>query len=207
MFEREFEQGVMAFEFEFLADAGAVVFDGADAEAEFVGDLLARFIFGDQFQHAPFDGAERGDLWFPGGQLRGAATAVEQEAGELRADLLLPGGHCANALDGLGQGAVFDNVTFHVQIERAVEEVFVLVHGQKDDHHLQARFADGAGDFKTLPSRHIHIEDGDVNVGRGQLLPRRFAIFGFIHNDELRRAFNDLPQAVPEDRVVVIVTP
>jgi hypothetical protein len=45
MFEREFEQGVMAFEFEFLADAGAVVFDGAGAEAEFVSDLLARFVF------------------------------------------------------------------------------------------------------------------------------------------------------------------
>lgn len=31
MFEGEFEQGVVAFESEFLADAGAVMFDGADA--------------------------------------------------------------------------------------------------------------------------------------------------------------------------------
>src|SRR5215510_2637924 len=29
------------------------------------------------------------------------------------------------------------------------------------------------------------------------------SIFGFIHDDELRRAFDDLPQAVAEDGVIV----
>ena len=78
MFEREFEQGVAPFEFEFLADASAVVFDSADAQEEFVGYLLVRSVFGDQFQHAPFDGRKGGKLGFPGDQLRCATAAVEQ---------------------------------------------------------------------------------------------------------------------------------
>ncbi len=125
MFEGESEQGVVAFEFELLADAGAVVFDGADAQEEFVGNLLVRFVFGDQFQHAPFDGRERGEVWSAVGQLRSAAAAFEQEARELRADIFLPGSHGANALDDVGQGAVFDDITFHAQVERLVEEVFI----------------------------------------------------------------------------------
>jgi hypothetical protein len=112
MFEREFEQGVVPFQFEFLADAGAVVFDGADAEAELVGDLLIRLVFGNQLEHAPFDGGQLGQPWLLGGQPGGAAAAIEQERSELRADIFLTGGHGANAMDDLGQRAVLEDVAF-----------------------------------------------------------------------------------------------
>ena len=43
-----------AFEGEFLANIGAVVFDCAIADEEFHRDLFAGFVFGNQLQHAPF---------------------------------------------------------------------------------------------------------------------------------------------------------
>jgi len=42
VFEREFQQSVVSFEFQFLADAGTVVFDGARAQKEFAGNLFVR---------------------------------------------------------------------------------------------------------------------------------------------------------------------
>ncbi len=203
MFERESEQRVVAFEFEFVTDSGAVVFDGPYAEEELIGDLFVRLVFGDQFQHTPFDGSERGDLWFAVCQLGCAAAAVEQQAGELRADIFLAGGHRANTLDDVGQGTIFDDVASHVQVKRLVKEVLILVHGQEDHRDFEASIADGPGNFKAVPARHIHIENGNIGVRHRQLLPGRFAIFGFVDDDELRRAFNDLSQSVTKDRMVI----
>ena len=42
------EEGVFAFESEFGADVGAMVFDSADADKQFVGDLLVVFGGGNQ---------------------------------------------------------------------------------------------------------------------------------------------------------------
>jgi hypothetical protein len=54
MLDREFDQRVRTAEIEFDADIGAVVFDGAGADAQFGGDLFAGLVFGQQAQHAPF---------------------------------------------------------------------------------------------------------------------------------------------------------
>ena len=50
----EFDQRVAATQIEFLADVGAMVFDGADADAQIIGDLFAGFVLGQQGQHAAF---------------------------------------------------------------------------------------------------------------------------------------------------------
>ena len=52
--EREFQQGMAAFEFKFRADVGAVMFDGAGADEKFGGNVFAGFVFGDQLQHTAF---------------------------------------------------------------------------------------------------------------------------------------------------------
>ncbi len=52
--ESEFNEGVRALQFEFLTDAGAVIFHRARADAEWVGDFPARFKLGEKKQNAAF---------------------------------------------------------------------------------------------------------------------------------------------------------
>jgi hypothetical protein len=69
------------------------------------------------------------------------------------------------------------------------------MHGQKNDRDLQPLVADGAGDLKAVAARHINIEHGDLGAASQQLPPGGFAVLGFFHDDQLRRLFDDLPQA------------
>ena len=55
MRERELEQRVMAVEAELLADVGPVVLDRPVGDEEVGGDLLARFVAGNQVQDALLD--------------------------------------------------------------------------------------------------------------------------------------------------------
>ena len=50
--ERKLEQRMTALEVEFLANAGAMVFDGAVTDEEFRPDLFAGFVLCNQFQDA-----------------------------------------------------------------------------------------------------------------------------------------------------------
>lgn len=54
MLERELQQRIAAFEVEFVGDVGAMMFDGARADAEFIGDLFTRESVGDVFEYAAF---------------------------------------------------------------------------------------------------------------------------------------------------------
>src|SRR5574341_1179965 len=86
MFEGELEQGVWAFEVKFEGDVGAVTVYGADADEEFVGNLVAGLVVGHQFQHAPLgvsQGAESGLLF----RLVERAAAIEQVIGHPKAAL------------------------------------------------------------------------------------------------------------------------
>lgn len=78
MRQREFHQGVAAVEVEFLADVGAVCFDRAVADAEFVGDLAAGFVVGDELEDAPFGGRQIVERGFLLPQVGGALAAVDE---------------------------------------------------------------------------------------------------------------------------------
>lgn len=58
MLDREFDQRVRAAQVEFDANVGAVVFDGAGADAQFGGDLFAGLVFGQQAQEAACGGRQ-----------------------------------------------------------------------------------------------------------------------------------------------------
>jgi hypothetical protein len=73
---------------------------------------------------------------------------------------------------------------------------------RKNDHDLQSFVANGPGDLKAVAARHVNVEHGNLGDASPQLPPGRFAILSFLHDDELRRLFDDLPESVPEDRMV-----
>jgi len=56
MLDREFDKRVAAAQAEFCGDVVAVVFDGADADAQSRPNFATRLSLGDQFEHAAFGG-------------------------------------------------------------------------------------------------------------------------------------------------------
>ena len=59
MLQRKFRQRVAAMNVEFGADVIPMVFNGAHADAELVGNLAAGQIFGDELEYATFGWRER----------------------------------------------------------------------------------------------------------------------------------------------------
>ena len=70
------------------------------------------------------------------GQRRSPAGAVEQKGRKRRADELAATDDSLYTGDDVGNGAVFEQVALRAQIEGAIKERFVLVHGQKNDGRL-----------------------------------------------------------------------
>src|SRR5262245_1810302 len=93
MLEGELDQRVAAVQFEFSGDVVAMMFNGADTDAQFSGDAAAGLAFGDQFQDAAFGGRELVERGFRGGKQGGAGTAPDEIGRERRADVVLAGDH------------------------------------------------------------------------------------------------------------------
>src|SRR5262245_39301536 len=119
--QRKGEQGVFARQAEFGADVRAVMFDGADADEERVGDLLVAFRFGDQKQDAAFRSRQVIDRRSLLREFIGAVTARKQVVGKRWAEEALTGGDRFDAADDLVRRAVFDHESSGASVERGVE--------------------------------------------------------------------------------------
>ena len=107
-------------------------------------------------------------------------------------------------LDDLGHGALFENVAFRAQVHRGVEEVFFAVHRQKDHFDRQARFLNFSARRRSRPASACRCRGRRcAGCNCSDLRERRFAVAGFGDDFELRVAFDDLPQPLPDDRVIV----
>ena len=121
MFERELQKRVRAVQFEFGADVGPVIFDGAGADEEFACNFSARFVLCNQLQDSPFRRRQIIEAGFLFYERSGARVAIEQIAGKLRADEVPAFLRSANALDNIGHDAVFKHITFRARVHRFVE--------------------------------------------------------------------------------------
>src|SRR5215471_16598826 len=92
MRQRKGEEGIFAGEAEFAADVGAVVLDGADADAQGLGDLLIAPGLGDQLQDAEFGIRQVFDRWGLPLEFFNALAAGEKMAGKHRAEEVVSGG-------------------------------------------------------------------------------------------------------------------
>ena len=110
MLDGELDQGVAAVQVEFGGDVVAVMFDGADADAQCSRDGAARLALSDQLQDAAFGGRELFERGFFRGERGGASAAPDEIGRERRADVLLSGDDRFEATDDLGDGAVFEDV-------------------------------------------------------------------------------------------------
>ncbi len=138
MLKGEFDQRMAAVEFEFGRDVVAVMFDGADSDAQFGGDGTAGLAFGDQFQHAAFGGRELFERGFGGGKRGGAGAAPDEIRGKRGADVILSGDNRLQSTDDLCDRTVFQDIAFDAKVERGVQIMFVFMHGQKDERYREA---------------------------------------------------------------------
>ena len=127
-----------AVQFEFGRDVVAVMFDGADTDAQFSRDGAARLAVSDQFQNPAFGGRELLERGRRGGERGGAGAAPDELRRERGADVILPGDNRLQTADDLGDRTVFQNVPFDAQVERGVQIMLVFVHRQKDERHREA---------------------------------------------------------------------
>src|SRR5262245_39935775 len=201
--EGEFDERVAAFEFELLADVGAVVLDRAVADEEFRRDLFAGLFLGDQFQDAPLCGGEIVEVGLGFGERVRTRGAIEQEGRDRRADVMIAGGHRADAVDDVGSCAVFEHVAFGAEVERLVEDVLVLVHRQEDHFDGDLAVAQGAQQIEAGQSRHLDVEHGDIGPLLFDLVERRLAVVRFGQNFESRIGFNDLAQSRAQERMII----
>src|SRR5918997_5595491 len=102
MLKGELDQRMAAMQFEFGRDVVAVMFDGANADAQFSRDGTARLAFGDQFQNAAFGGCELFERGFRGSERGGAVAAPDEIRRKRGADVILPGNNGLQTTDDLG---------------------------------------------------------------------------------------------------------
>src|SRR5438132_14064845 len=108
MLQRKLNQGVAAVQVQFGADAAAVVFDGAVMDTQFISDLFAGLIFGDQAQDGAFGRREVGQTRL--GAVGAACGTFEEVSGNGRARVVLPSTDGSQAIDDVGGRAVFEDI-------------------------------------------------------------------------------------------------
>lgn len=104
------DEGVAAVNTEFMADAVAVILDRAVADEKLPRDLFTRLVLGYEFQDAPLCGRQSFQTRrLPAGRIP-ARGAVDEVAGDGRADVVLAGGDGPDARDDVADGAVLEEV-------------------------------------------------------------------------------------------------
>src|SRR5262249_32076836 len=99
----------------------AVVFDGADADEQFLGYLLVGLCFGYQTQNAPLGRREVIEPGLAFNQSIGTPAPRKQIAGQFRTDKAAAAANSSDATGNLGQGAVFENIPLYACVQRGLE--------------------------------------------------------------------------------------
>ena len=107
------------------------------------------------------------------------------------------------AVHNLGGGAVLQHVAFHAEVQRAIEGILFLVHGEKDDRHRQFQLTNRSRERKAVLLRHADVQNSDVRLERLNALQRGSPIGRFANQHQIRIVFDDFTQTFAEDRVIV----
>src|SRR5215470_3109139 len=112
MGQGKLDQGEIPLEFQFAADVGSVGLNRAVAYEELAGDVFAGLVLRDQLQYSALHRGQRRQAGFLAGQSIGPRSALEKQAGYLRAYEGLAPRSRFDASDDVGCGAVFQDITF-----------------------------------------------------------------------------------------------
>ena len=180
----------------------AVHRDGVHAEVEHHGDLLVRLAVRDELQDlllALRQPVVRVVRSFE----RAGLDRADEDARELGAEVLLAGRDRADRARQVGLDRVLQDVALHARVERVPHVLLVGVHAEDQDaargpllQHLDRR-------VQPVHLRHGHVHDDDVGF---ELLDERDAleaVAGLADHRDVGVVFEDAPEPLPHQRVVV----
>src|SRR5262249_7397476 len=118
------------------------------------------------------------------------------------ADERAPRGDRADGLDDLRKSGVLQHVTFRAGLEGAVQHGGLAVHRQEHDSRALLP-GELLGYAESAQDGQLHVEDDHVGQVAPDLLERDLSVGGLGHHAQVRLGLDDLPEPLPEDRMVV----
>jgi hypothetical protein len=183
-------------------DIAAVYFYGLAADAQMHGDLLGAPAFGDELQHFPFAGRQRGNR-------RGAAGGSAADAflyddiGHPRADVFAADHHRMDGFHHLVEGPVFQQIAGCPGAERLNEKTPVGVHRENDDLHGIILRQDLPRRIDAVQERHRDIHHDDIDGLLTRRMHRFTAVIHFGDYLHIRFLVYQHPEPLPEYLVII----
>ena len=137
-------------------------------------------------------------------QSGGARSAVYNQSGNRRADVVLARGHGVNALQDVCGRAFLEHIAFRAEIHGFVKHVFLAIHGDENNLERESLVLARARDFQAAAAGHVHVEDKHIRLQFARKAQRFRAIAGFLPRfSALDRIADDLAQPVAVNRMVI----
>src|SRR5215475_6691310 len=124
-----------AMNLQLMADIRPMSLDCAPADAELLGNLLARLVVCDHGEYASFGRCHNLQSGVGSDWCAGVATALDQIGCQRWAGVMLSPGDCPDAAHDIGHRAVLEHISLHIESERAAKKFFFAVHRQEDDFY------------------------------------------------------------------------
>jgi hypothetical protein len=180
----------------------AVHRDRVDAQVEHHGDFLIRLAVSDELQ----------DLLLALRQLvvrivgpfeRAGLDRADQHAGQLGAEVLLSGGDRPHRAREVRLDRALEDVPLDAGVQRVLHVLFVGVHAQDQDARAGPLLQQLDRRMQPVHLRHGHVHHDNVRVqllGKGNGV---HAIAGLADDNDLPIVFEDPPESLPHERVIV----
>ena len=159
-----------AMEGEFFHDAGAVGFDGVEAQGELGGDFLVAVAFGEELVDVTFAFGE--EVVAVVG--RGVEHGLLEEAADGGAEEALALGYGKDGFDEFGFEAILEDVAAGAFADGAEDVAFVGVHAEHEDGGGGVEAVKLGEGFEAIEAFHADIEEDKI----GEVKASEFDGFG-----------------------------
>jgi len=159
-----------AMEGEFFHDAGAVGFDGVEAEGELGGDFLVAVAFGEELVDVTFAVGE--EVVAVVG--RGVENGSLEEAADGGAEEALALGDGEDGFDEFGFEAILEDVAAGAFADGAEDVAFIGVHAEHEHRGGGGEAADLGEGFEAVEAFHTDVEEDEI----GEVKASEFDGFG-----------------------------
>jgi len=181
MGEGELHQRMAAADIKLFRDVPPVGNHSVVADVQFVCDLFAGFVLGDELKDALLGASQvlQAGLGTP----RIAALApAKQIPGQRRADVVLAGRDGPDSIYDFGGNALFQDVSFSPQRHRFLKQSLLPVGGEEDQVYRNSFFDDLAGYRESIKPGHADVDQGEIGAQSLNQCECRRSIACLAHN-------------------------
>jgi hypothetical protein len=146
--------------------------NGAEGNAEMVGDFLVQVTFGEESENFLFAFGEFFDV---GPGLLDFLEVVNNLAGDLHGHGCSAGMDLLDRLDEFGGRHVFKKVTAGAASQGVENEVAFLVSGEHEDLDFREAFFEAGNTFDAAHSREVDVHEDHIGFFGGDVAERLFA--------------------------------